>query len=74
MPEKTERGTLWYFSTSIQSQNFKEIEGGTLWGFVFDKKSQCRKKLNSKGDINSMLRGKKGKTFLVQFLGPTITV
>ena len=28
--EKTERGTLWGFSTRILSQNHKKIEGGSL--------------------------------------------
>ena len=29
--EKSERGTLWDFQTSIMFQNIKNIEGGTLW-------------------------------------------
>ena len=29
--EKSERGTLWDFQTSIMFQNIKKIEGGTLW-------------------------------------------
>ena len=38
--EKTERGTLWDFSTSVLSENSKKIEGGTLWeNFFFEKKS-----------------------------------
>ena len=40
---KTERGTLWGFSTSILPQNIKKLKRGK---FYFRKKiSQCRKKL-----------------------------
>ena len=46
---KTERGTLWDFPTSILSQNSKKIEGGTLWGKNFRKKSRSAEK-KWKGD------------------------
>ena len=73
MPKKTERGTLWDFSTSIPSQNIKKLKGDPLGkNLFFEKKSQCRKKL--KGGLfclsrYGMSRGKKGKTFMVQFAG-----
>ena len=51
MPKKTERGTLWDFSTSILSQNFKKNAGGTLWGeFFFRKKSLAVPKKNERGE------------------------
>ena len=40
---KTERGTLWGFSTSILSQNMKKIEENKNFDFR-EKVSQCRKK------------------------------
>ena len=44
--EKTKRGTLWDFSTSIVSQNIKKLKEGPLGKTFFSKKvSQCRKKL-----------------------------
>ena len=51
MPKKTERGTLWDFSTSILSQNIKKMQGGPfVEKFFFEKKvSQCRKK-NERGE------------------------
>ena len=41
--EKSERGTLWDFQTSIMFQNIKKIEGDTLW---YNQKS--RKKIQVK--------------------------
>ena len=44
--EKSERGTLWDFQTSIMFQNIKKMKGGPF-GTIrkFSKKvSQCRKK------------------------------
>ena len=47
--EKTERRTLWDFSTSILSENIKKIEGDTFWWNFFSKNvSQSRK--YSKGE------------------------
>ena len=44
--EKTERGALWDFPTSILSQISKKIEGGTLWENFFSEKSlNAEKKL-----------------------------
>ena len=48
--KKTERGTLWDFSTSILSQNIKKMQGDPLRKKIPKKKipkknvSQCRKK------------------------------
>ena len=115
--KKTERGTLWGFSTSILSQNIKKLKGVKF--FIFGKKShsakknckggpfeifqhpfcrktskkmqgdplgknffrkkvsQCRKKLKG-GPFGlaryGMLRGKTGKTFLVQFARPNSAI
>ena len=71
---KIERGTLWDFSTSILSQNSKKIEGDPSGKIFSEKKvSQCRKKLKG-GSFGlaryGMLRGRTGKTFLVQFARP----
>ena len=44
MPKKTERGTVWDFSTSILSQNSKKLKG-SLWGIFSENVSQWRKKL-----------------------------
>ena len=72
--EKTERGNFWDFSTSIVSKNIKKLRGWTLWGnFFFERKITLLKKL-IEGPFSrsrySMLRGKRGKTFLVQFAMP----
>ena len=37
MRKKTERRTLWDFSTSILSENIKKIEGGPFGEFFFRK-------------------------------------
>ena len=74
MPKKKLKGgTLWDFSTSILSQNIKKNAGGPFGEkFFFEKKvSQCRKKMKGGRVFGlaryGMLRGKTGKTFLVQF-------
>ena len=36
--EKIERGSLWDFSTSIQSENIKKLKGDPLVKFFFEKK------------------------------------
>ena len=70
--EKTERDPL-RFSTSSRSQNSKQIEGGPFGGKFFQKKSRSAKKIE-RGPFGlarcGMLRGKTGKTFLVQFARP----
>ena len=65
--KKLKGGTLWYFSTSILSQNIKKNAGGT------EKKSRSAEKNEMGESLASrygMLRGKTGKTFLVQFARP----
>ena len=49
MPKKTERGTLWDFSTSIKSQNIKKNAGGTLWGKIFFRKKSLAVPKKMKG-------------------------
>ena len=48
VPKNVKGGTLCDFLTSIVLQNIKKIEGGTLWGKIFNpksfKKSQCSEK------------------------------
>ena len=46
---KLKGGTLWDFPTSILTQNSKEIEGGTRWGFFFPKSLAVPKKIE-RGD------------------------
>ena len=74
--KKLKGGTLWDFPTSILSQNIKKIQGGPFE----EKKSKkkFRKKVSRSAEKNwkgglfgldryGMLRGKTGKTILVQF-------
>ena len=49
MPKKTERGTLWDFSTSILSQNIKKMQGDPLGKIFFEKKSRSAEK-NERGE------------------------
>ena len=67
--KKLKGGTLWDFLTSILSQNIKKMPGGP-----FGKKSLAVPKKMKGGVFGlaryGMLRGKTGKTFLVQFAGP----
>ena len=70
MPKKTERGTLWDFPTSILSQNSKKIEGGPVGEKFPEKKSRSAEKIGTGG----MVRGKTGKTLLVQFARPNIAI
>ena len=44
MLKKTERGTLWDFSTSILSQNIKKMQGDPLGKKFFEKKSRSVEK------------------------------
>ena len=68
--KKTERD----FSTSILSQNIKNLNGGPFGEILFPKKSLTMPKKIERGHFNlsryGMLRGKRGKTFLVQFARP----
>ena len=73
--KKLKGGTLWDFSTSILSQNIKKNAGGTLWGKKFFRKKSLAVPKKMKGGVfglarYGMLRGKTGKTFLVQFARP----
>ena len=73
--KKLKGGPFGIFQHSFCRKTAKKIEGGTLWEKKnFRKKvSQCRKKLEG-GPFGpagyGMLRGKTGKTFLVQFARP----
>ena len=79
MPKKTERGDPLGFSNINSVAKQQKNEGGTLWGKKFSGKkvSQCRKKLEG-GPFGlagyGMLRGKTGKTFLVQFARPNSAI
>ena len=69
--KKTERGILWDFPTSILSRNIRKNAGGP---FGEKNVSQCRKKLKEGGLFGlaryGLLRGKTGKTILIQFARP----
>ena len=76
--KKLKGGTLWDFSTSILSQNIKKMQGGPFEEKKFRRK-KFRKKMSRSAEKNErvfglarygMLRGKTGKTFLVQFARP----
>ena len=74
MPKKTDKGTLWDFSASILSQNSRKNEGGSFGEIFSEKKSHSAEKNWKGGPFGlaryCMLRGKTGKTFLVQFARP----
>ena len=74
--EKTERGDPLGFSNihSVAKQQ-KKTEGETLWGKNFPEKKSRSAEKNWKGGPfglpgYGMVRGKTGKTFLVQFARP----
>ena len=74
MPKKTERGDpLGFFNIHSVAKHQKNA-GGTLWGKIFSKKSLAVPKKMKGGVFGlaryGMLRGKTGKTFLVQFARP----
>ena len=77
MPKITESVGLWDFSTSILSQNKEKCRGDPLGKFFFEKSLAVPKK-NEKGEPlvarYGMLRGKTGKTFLVQFARPNSAI
>ena len=68
-PDALKGGTLSDFLTSIVAKH-QNIEGGTLWR-IFSKKSLTMPKKTERGPFSltryCMLRGKTGKSFLVQF-------
>ena len=73
MPEKTEKGDyLWFFNIHSVAKHQK-IEGRSFGKFLFEKSLTMPKKLKG-GPFSlsryGMLRGKRGKTFLVQFARP----
>ena len=77
MPKKTERvDRLGVFNIYFVAKHQK-IEGGPFGRKFFPEKSQCRKKLKG-GPFGlaryGMLRGKTGKTFLVQFARPNSAI
>ena len=73
--QKTERGPFGVFQHPFCCKTAKKIEGGPFGENIFRKKvSQCRKKIErEEGPFGlaryGMLRGKTGKSFLVQFAG-----
>ena len=69
--EKLKGGPFRIFQHPFWRKTAKKIEGGTLWAKKFPEKSRSAEK-NWKGGPSGlarygMLRGKTGKTFLVQF-------
>ena len=50
MPKKTERGTIWDFSTSILSQNIKKMQGGPFGENFFSKKKSRSAEKNERGE------------------------
>ena len=49
--KKTERGTLWDFSTSILSQNIKKMQGDPLGKIFFSKKKSRSAEKNERGRL-----------------------
>ena len=76
--KKLKGGTLWDFSTSILSQNIKKIQTGLFGEKKIPKKSLAGPKKLNGGAFGlaryGMLRGKTGKTFLVQFARPNSAI
>ena len=72
--EKTERGDPVGFFNIHSVAKQQKIEEGPFGGFFFGKKSRSAEKKIERGPFGlarySMLRGKTGKTFLVQFARP----
>ena len=78
MPKKTERGDpLGFFNIHSVAKHQKKCRG-TLWGNFFSKKSLAVPKKMKGGPFGlaryGMLRGKTGKTFLVQFARPNSAI
>ena len=70
MPEKLKGRTLWYFSTSIQLQNFKKMKGDPLVEKKKKKSHSAEKYLEGDLLLSSGIVSYVGKLF-VQFLGST---
>ena len=64
--KKLKGGTLWYFPTSILSQNSEKIEGGTLWRKTFQEKKSRSAEKNSPGMV--CYAGKQEKPFWFSLL------
>ena len=75
MPKKTERGTLWSFSTSILSQKLKKNEGRPLEKKIPQKKSRNAEK-TERGTLFGLVRYfmLRGKPFWFSSLGQTGTI
>ena len=75
MPKKkTERGTLWDFSTFCRKTP-KKLKRGPFGGKLYPEKfSQCRKKLKGGTLWSRPVVYVTRETFLVQFLGPRGTI
>ena len=71
MPKKTERRTIWDFSTSILLQNSKKLKGAFRGGKSFFEKSRLVPKKWTLWSRPVLYVTR--ETFLVQFLGPTGT-
>ena len=78
MPKKTERGEPLGFSNIHSVAKQQKNEGGPFGEKNFPEKvSQCRKKIGRVAPLVSpgiVLRGKTGKTFLVQFARPNSAI
>ena len=82
MPKKTERGNPLGFSNIHCVAKHQKNAGGTLWGKISEK--QIPKKMSRSAEKNErgdslvspglVLRGKTGKTILVQFAGPNSAI
>ena len=76
--QKTEKGTLWDFSTSILSQKIKKLNGGIFGEKFFEEKSlTVPKKTERKDPLLSsgfVCYATKGTTIIVQFRRPNGTI
>ena len=75
MPKKTERGDPLGFSNIHSVAKHQKNAAGTLWGKISEKKCLAVPEKKLKGGLfglalYGMLRGKTGKTILVQFARP----
>ena len=77
--KKTERGDRLGFSNIQSVAKQQKTEGGTLWGKKFSEKKSHSAEKNWRGGPfglpgYGMVRGKIGKTFLVQFARPNSAI
>ena len=70
--KKSERGTIWDFSTSILSQNSEKFEGGPFMDNFLGKMSHNAEKTQRWDLLDSpgIVRAKKRKPFLILFARP----